>query len=112
MENLIGPVIVALVTTLGSIIVSWLAKKGDKENNRILGFQEDIHQLREENRKLRAEYEEDIVNLRARLDELESKNRELMTREVLYEIHTTRLEAQIIEQRGTPIPRPEGLKMR
>lgn len=94
----LGPIVVAVITVGGGFLVQRLGRKGDRENAL-------IEQIQEERDKVRARLDALEIEMR----KLEAEVRRLLTRDAKWDIHATRVEAQVVELGGEPHPRPPEL---
>ena len=97
-EGQITALIVGILAVVGYYVTARIGKTGAREINLINELQEQLKSEQEERR-----------SLGRRVDELYQQVNSLMTRDVLWGIHVARIEAQLVNLGGTPIPRPAEL---
>lgn len=83
---------------IAAVVAARVGKAGTRENALIDQLQEDLKSERGEREKLAV-----------RVDELFTKVQTLIVRESLWEMHATRVEAQVEALGGTPVMRPSAL---
>ena len=98
-EAQITAAIIGAFAAFGYYITARIGKTGSREINLINELQEQLKAEQDARR-----------TLSVRVDELFTKVNALMTRDVLWEIHSARVEAQVINLGGTPISRPMELQ--
>ena len=97
-EGQITALITGAFLIIGYFITARVGKTGSREINLINELQEQVKSEQDARR-----------SLSARVDELFARVNSLMTRDVLWEIHATRIENQVTTLGGTPLPRPTEL---
>lgn len=105
-EKILVPLLVAAIGVVVAYVTARIGKRGDRENHMIDQLQED----RDADRRQMAEMRQHQAQTDTRLAQLETEVRILRTRDNLWEIHSTRVEAQVEGLGGTPHPRPLGLR--
>ena len=98
-EAQITAAIIGAFAAFGYYITARIGKTGSREINLINELQEQLKAEQDARR-----------TLSIRVDELFTKVNALLTRDVLWEIHSARVEAQVINLGGTPISRPMELQ--
>lgn len=99
MISYLTPILVALMGGLTAFATARLGRKGDRENALIDQYQEDRRADRER-----------IDVLALRVDTLERQLLRMLTRDAQWDIHATRVEAQVIALGEIPHERPEALR--
>ena len=98
-EAQITTAIIGAFAAIGYYITARIGKTGSREINLINELQEQLKAEQDARR-----------TLSIRVDELFTKVNALLTRDVLWEIHATRIEAQVVNLGGTPVSRPRELQ--
>lgn len=98
-EAQITAAIIGAFAAFGYYITARIGKTGSREINLINELQEQLTAEQDARR-----------TLSVRVDELFAKVNALLTRDVLWEIHSARIEAQVINLGGTPVSRPRELQ--